>query len=169
MRMSKYLGRTLGIVGLLTPVFGSGAAYAATATGTLGVTINITSGCVVDAGPNLLDFGAALATITAPIAASTTFDVTCDNTTAYTVALNGGVSADITAREMRQGGNSVSYQLYTDAARSTVFGDGTNGSTVAGTGSGSAQAITVYGTVPPQAGLTPGIYNDTVTITVTYP
>lgn len=168
MSLSKVLGGALAVVSLVTPIVGSGSAIAATATGTLGVTINITSGCVVDAGPNTLDFGSTGAVIGANVDVQTTFNVTCDNTTTYTVALNGGVSGSITAREMRNGANAVSYQLYTNTARTTVFGDGTNGITVAGTGTGLAQAITVYGRVAPQTAPATGVYNDTVTITVTY-
>ena len=48
-------------------------------------------------------------------------------------------------------------------------GDTTSGSTVAGEGTGAAQALTVYGKVDAQAS-TPaaGTYTDTITVTVTY-
>ena len=40
--------------------------------------------------------------------------------------------------------------------------------TVTGTGNGTAQAITVYGRVPPQTTPPAATYNDTVNVTVTY-
>lgn len=40
--------------------------------------------------------------------------------------------------------------------------------TLAGTGNGNVQNLTVYGRVPPQATPAAGVYTDTVAITVTY-
>ena len=70
---------------------------------------------------------------------------------------------------MKSGANTLGYQLYLDSGRTTVFGDGTaSSSTKSGTGSGSAQSISVYGRVPTLAGVVPGSYTDTVTVTITY-
>ena len=67
------------------------------------------------------------------------------------------------------GANSVTYGLYKDAARSTGWGSSiVSGETVSGTGTGSAQALTVYGRVPPQSTPPPGTYSDVVVVTVTY-
>ena len=51
---------------------------------------------------------------------------------------------------MTSGGNLLSYNIYTDAARANVWGDGTGGTvTIASsTGTGAAQNVTVYGRVP---------------------
>ena len=60
-------------------------------------------------------------------------------------------------------------RLYTTALRTTVWGDGTASTgTTAGTGSGLAQSLTVYGRLPSLTGAVPGVYTDTVTITITY-
>jgi spore coat protein U-like protein len=69
----------------------------------------------------------------------------------------------------------LQYNLYTNAAMSTLFGDGTTGSTAPGTGNGmaaaSAVAVVVYGKLP-DAGTNPdkpaGTYTDVVNVTVTY-
>ncbi|MGN8543862.1 spore coat protein U domain-containing protein [Bradyrhizobium sp. 13971] len=45
---------------------------------------------------------------------------------------------------------------------------GTPGSTVPGTGTGLAQNLAVYGRVLPQGTPSPGVYSDTVVVTVTY-
>ncbi len=63
----------------------------------------------------------------------------------------------------------VHYQLYTNSGHSTVWGDGTSGtSTSGGTGAGSNQNYTVYGLVSAQTTPAPNLYSDTVTVTVSY-
>ena len=97
----------------------------------------------------------------------------CTNTTPYAVALdagtNAGGAANFGSRAMKSGSNVLGYQLYANAGRSTVWGDGSGGSgTVAGTGTGSSQSLTVYGRLPSLTGVVPGSYSDTVTITISY-
>lgn len=67
---------------------------------------------------------------------------------------------------MMSGANLLNYALYTDSARTTNFG-GAN--TISGTGSGSAQASSVYGRVASgQTTVPSGSYADSVTISLTY-
>lgn len=63
---------------------------------------------------------------------------------------------------------TIGYALYRDSGRTQNWGETVGTDTVAGTGDGNVQAITVYGRVPAQA--TPGVgtYTDSVTVTVTY-
>ncbi len=67
------------------------------------------------------------------------------------------------------GASTVGYQLYQDSAHSQVWGSttGAGANVYAGTGSGSAQSVSVYGLVP-SANSTPGSYSDTITATVSY-
>lgn len=104
------------------------------------------------------------------LTASGSISARCTNGDAFQIALNGGVSGSVTARTMqRAGGGSVSYQLYRDSAFTQPWGDGTGGTTMAtGTGSGFAQAITIYGRVPAQATPAPGNYSDTITATISF-
>ncbi len=66
------------------------------------------------------------------------------------------------------GGATIGYTLYRDAARTQLWGTTTGADTFAGTGAGVAQSVTVYGRVPAQATPAPGVYADTVNVTVTY-
>jgi spore coat protein U-like protein len=76
---------------------------------------------------------------------------------------------------MKSGANPLGYNLYTSAALTSVWGDGT-GSTVTVSGSlplttGSrVQTVTVnvYGNVPALQDAKVGAYNDNVTMTLTY-
>lgn len=96
--------------------------------------------------------------------------ITCTPGTPYTVSLNNGATGSApAARKMSKGAETVTYGLYKDNARSQVWGDAsTPGSTVAGTGNGAVQNLTVYGRVPAQTTPSAGVYTDTVVVTVTY-
>ncbi|WP_323123093.1 Csu type fimbrial protein [Burkholderia alba] len=105
------------------------------------------------------------------LTATGTINAQCTNGDAFEIALNGGGSGSVAARTMLRsgGGGSVNYQLYQDAAHSIAWGDGTSGTSMAtGTGSGTSQALTVYGLVPVQATPAPGSYSDTITATISF-
>lgn len=94
--------------------------------------------------------------------------VTCTSGLPYTVSLNGGISgAAPTQRKMVKGSESILYGLYKNVARTQPFGNGA-GETVSGTGDGTAQPFPIYGRVGVQPTPTPGVYKDTVIVTVTY-
>jgi spore coat protein U-like protein len=165
-----YLGRIL--IALFT-VFFAQFTWAGTATGTLSVTATVTDTCTVGTGSNLLNFGAYTGALNN---ANGSFQVTCTDEDSYTTALNIGVGtgASFTNRVMTQPtapAGTLNYNIYTTAARNTVWGDGTaSTATVVGTGTGLLQTVTVYGQIPAgqAATVTPGNYSDTVTITVTF-
>ena len=148
-------------------------AHAATATANLGVTATVISSCIVSGGT--INFGSAIDPTIAsvPLDASTSLTVQCTSTTPYSVALNAGVnaggSANFSARKIKNGLQTLGYQLYADTLHTVVWGDGTSLSAVTpGLGNGSNQSLTVYGRLPSLAGAVPGTYTDTVTVTVTY-
>ncbi|MNN34168.1 Spore Coat Protein U domain protein [compost metagenome] len=107
------------------------------------------------------------------MSANGNISVTCSAGTAYALALNNGTGAGATptSRKMtRDGGTeTLTYGLYVDATHNIAWGDGTGGSTtMMSTGTGVTNQATVYGMVPPQAGAAPGLYRDTIIVTITY-
>lgn len=79
------------------------------------------------------------------------------------------------ARKMLSGANALSYNLYTDAGRSTVWGDGTGGSAVVSYSlllpllGNSSRTDWVYGRIPArQVDVRPGNYSDSIVVTVDY-
>jgi spore coat protein U-like protein len=143
-------------------------AGAGTVTDTFDVTLTIQAGCEVSA-PNDLNFGTATFLDTA-LTTTVAFTIRCTSGTIGTISLNGGIgsSGTVATRTMESGANSVSYSLYTSNAYSTIWVDGTSGtSTYPHSGTGSTTTLTIYGRVPSQSPL-PGTYSDTITITVTY-
>ncbi len=67
------------------------------------------------------------------------------------------------------GTHELSYNLYTDATHTMIWGDGTGGSTtVSGTADQSGTEHTIYGRVPWQPQAVPGSYSDSIVITISY-
>jgi spore coat protein U-like protein len=153
---------------LLAAALASGSqAQAATATGSFGVQVILQATCIVTSPTStLLDFGTQTL-LNANVDASTAIGVQCSSGTTYDVSLDNGLNA---SRRMKLGTNFVTYQLYKDAARTTVWPTAAVTPPYPYTGTGAAQSITVYGRIPiqttPPASAT--AYVDTVGITVTY-
>lgn len=157
---------------VLCSVLATSGAFAATASTTFQVTATVLSSCNVTG--TLLNFGSSIDPIASavPLDSNSALTVQCSNTTPYTVALNAGTNAGgasaFSARAIKNGSHTLGYQLYTDAARTSVWGDGTSSNTVGGTGSGGNQSLSIYGRLPSLVGAVPGSYTDTVTVTITY-
>ena len=159
--MKKYLAKLL-LAGVAASVMGA-AAHAATATSQFNAQIQIQADCVVNS-PNVLDFG-TVGLLNSNVDTSMNFTVQCTNGVNYTIAMDDGANNSGSINRMKNGTEFVQYEIYQDAARSTVW-DAT--STKTGVGNGDPQTHTVYGRVPPQTTPSAGTYVDTVTITVSY-
>ncbi|OIQ87704.1 spore coat protein U domain protein [mine drainage metagenome] len=166
----------LGVLALALAACAAVPAVAGTAT--FGVSATIAKECTVSAAN--LDFGAYTPGAGAD-AASSQISVNCTSGMPFTVALGAGTTsgATISNREMvgsTKATDLLNYQLYTDSAHTTVWGDGTGGtSTSAQTGQGmaaaQAQAMTVYGQIPDTTAnqdAATDTYSDTITVSVSY-
>lgn len=105
--------------------------------------------------------------------AITTVNVRCTGGTPIVVSLNKGTTtgASIAQRKLVSGANTLNYNLYTNSARSTVWGETASVDTRSGTGSGLGTDVTftVFGRIPSgQVNAVPGNYSDLITVTVTY-
>ena len=169
MTMTGIGGRTAGIILIAAASLASVPASAATTTTNLAVSATVTANCTVSS--SALAFG-NVNPLGGNVDAAGGITVTCTNGTGWSAAagLGSGSGASFAARRMSQGANLLDYNLYTDAARSNVWGDGTGSTTVfSDTGTGLAQPVVVYGRVPSgQPTVLPGGYSDSVLVTVTY-
>jgi spore coat protein U-like protein len=122
-------------------------------------------GCGISASN--LNFGNYTGTV---LNATTTLQVGCTSGTAYNVGLNAGTAtgATVTTRAMQNGTALLNYALYSNSGRTTNWGNTVGTDTVAGTGTGVAQPLTVYGQIAAGLHPTPGTYTDTITAAVTY-
>lgn len=166
---------TLKLLGAVCVSMVAGGAFAATSTTTFEVTATVADSCSVTA--TSLAFGSITPVDNANIDATSTVSVTCSNGTAYEIRLDDGVhSSDLTVatRRMSDGGllsaeDFLSYQLYSDAGRSVIWGETTLVNVVTATGNGSLQGNTVYGRIPlGQQSAPTGLYSDTINVTVSF-
>jgi len=140
-------------------------ALAGTATGTVQVSLNVSSACSVTAQP--LDFGTTNS-FAAHIDTSPATTVKCTPTAPYTVFVSYGANAGATTQRKLLSTTSsatVNYDIYSDSSRTAAWSP-TAGKT--GVGDGTEQAMTLYGRVPVQTAVAAGDYKDTVTVTVNY-
>jgi len=135
---------------------------------TFNVTTSVGEACSVTATD--LGFGAYDPLSATNTDAATTLDVTCTLTTTYDVGMDAGTGtgATTTVRVMEFGANTLNYALYQETGRTTIWGENVGVDTVSGTGTGSAQTLTVYGRIPALQSVTPGAYSDLITVTVTF-
>ena len=141
---------------------------AQTSTATFTVTATVLPACTVVGGVPLA-FGVVTPGVQRD--GSVTVSATCTLGTPYTLALDAGTGsgATVASRRMTSGSDTLTYSLYQDAARTTLWGDGTAGTSVrSSTGTGLSQTFTVYGRVPSSATAPVGSYTDTITVTATY-
>ena len=171
--MFKAVKRTLRSAAMASVVIAACAAQpalATNATGDLDVSATVTANCNVSTVA--VAFGNVDVTNGQDVPGTGSFSVTCTNGTGWTASADSGAGtgASLAVRKMSSGSNLLNYALFTDSQRTALWGDGATGSsTFGGTGSGVAQANTIYGLVPGgQTGVPAGSYADTVVVTVTY-
>jgi spore coat protein U-like protein len=159
-----------GALIVLCALIGSNAFAQSTQSTTFVVQTTVASACVILAVP--LTFGPYVG---AQVDSTSTVTVTCTSGSAARVLLDEGANhgsgstAATPVRQMSDGlptAHYLSYQLYSDNAGGTVW-DNVTGKTL--TGSGLAQALTVYGRLPGgQLSAPVGVYTDTITATVSF-
>ncbi len=136
------------------------------ATASFQVMAVIQANCTLSSTP--LAFGTYTGALTN---ATSTLTINCTRNTAYNVGLSAGMAtgATVTTRKMSGPGSALlAYKLFRDAGHTQNWGNTVGTNTQPGTGTGSAQPLTVYGQIPPAQVTAPGSYADTITATVTY-
>jgi spore coat protein U-like protein len=115
-----------------------------------------------------------------PTDSSGTISVACSGTAgesvSYRVSLGAGVSGSVAARRMSSPTSpfALAYNLHTDAARTVVWGDGSgssvmlNGTLTLPVSGSSSVSATVYGRMPARQNVFPGVYADSITVTVNF-
>lgn len=148
---------------------------AGTATSSLSVTATVTANCTISTAPVAFgNYDPVVANATSALNGTGTITVTCTSGDATNITLGQGADADSGStdaaplRRMKDAGTDVlSYALYQDSARTTVWGN-TLATGVNETGTGVAQNVTVYGAVAAGQNVPAGSYSDTVVATVTF-
>ena len=91
----------------------------------------------------------------------------------YDIQLSTGNSGNYSTRTMADGGHTLNYNIYTNGARSTIWGDGSSGTSIVSDSYllnliSATRQYTAYGRIP--AGQNPyaGTYQDTIIATVIF-
>lgn len=118
-----------------------------------------------------LDFGGYDTRFASPVDSTASVRVSCLQGTPYQIRIDaGGNSAGrFLPRKMKLTGGAykLRYNLYRDSARTEIWGDGTGKTyVVTGTATRFQQTRIVYGRIPGSQNVAPGMYNDSVTITI---
>lgn len=137
--------------------------------------IGLCQGCTMNVTP--IGFGNYDVFPSAPLDAVGTITVSCSgNVRRATVTLSvSSTSGTFDPRRMRRsaGIDRLDYNVYTDVARTTIFGDGTGATSLIrprrppGPRVPWSANITMYGRIPPGQNVSVGAYSDILTATVT--
>ena len=87
------------------------------------------------------------------------------------ISLSDGSSSTFSPRTLRKGSEVLQYNLYRNAARTTIWGDGTGGTSVytsANPANNSNVNVTIYGRIPAQQDVSAGSYTDTVSAVINF-
>jgi len=165
--MKRRIAGVLLVVGMLS--WAGLYAQSQTAQTTFLVTARVQAVCEVTS--NDLNFGTYNPKASSPHQVSSLVRATCTPGATYQVGLDAGTSsgATINQRKMVSGSNTLNYQLYSDSARSVIWGNTQNTDTVTPpAGTGLPQDLPVYGSIPPAQPAAVGDYSDTITVRVYY-
>jgi spore coat protein U-like protein len=166
--------KRVGMMGVLLLML-SGGAQAANCT--LGLT-DIDFGAVSQLNPDPVDVQGSLS-VQCQAEAGDLQGLPLTATVDYTISMNGGGSGSAVARALSGSGGSLGYNIYVDAGLQMVWGDGSNGTQVAGgqfvftelevlTNTPKSADHISYARIPPGINVPPGMYADTVTVTLTF-
>lgn len=129
-------------------------------------TANVVSTCTVSA--NTMNFGTA-GVLSSNVDTTNTISVNCNSGLPYQIGLDNGLTGSSPIlRRMTNGGESVTYGIYRNSARTQSWGDTVGTNTVGSVGTGLIQNFTAYGRVPVQPTPSAGTFTDTIVVTVTY-
>ncbi len=162
--------------GILALILASGISAVATVAGAgstaarMDVTATVVVNCRLSVPP--LSFGAydpLAANATQPADTSAVVTVTCSRNTTATLSFDFGLHALGVDRGLKGPGvDGLRYQIYRDSARSQVWGKGGDSFQLLSKGISQPELITVFGRIPPQQEVEPGVYSDALTAAVDF-
>ena len=144
--------------------------------GLLAVTLTLVSGfteaavtCTIST--TALAFGAydpVLAHATVPLDSLATVSYRCTGgNAAPAIAISAGTGSGFNPRRLFSGANALTYNLFLDAGRTTVWGDGTNGTSIF-SNTRNSDDVSVFGRVFAGQDAAIGSYSNAVVITINF-
>jgi spore coat protein U domain-containing protein, fimbrial subunit CupE1/2/3/6 len=127
--------------------------------------------CTISSTPLL--FGVYNVFATTPLDSTGSLTFRCGSTDKdIVITLDRGGAPTFNPRRMLNGSEPLTYNLYLDAARTTIWGDGTGG-TQAFTehnpqGNNRDFVVPIYGRIPAGQDVRSGSYTNTITVTIQF-
>ncbi|MCT7951351.1 spore coat U domain-containing protein [Ancylothrix sp. C2] len=124
--------------------------------------------------PSPLNFGFYDVFSTTPLTASSSLQIACTspgNSTvqSVTTSLTRGNAPTFNPRQMRNNANeSLNYNIFTDASRTIIWGDGTNGTTTIVRNNVLTVTLPIQGAIPAGQNVRAGTYTDIINITINF-
>ncbi len=145
-------------------------ALAQTASTNLSVTATVAKNCsITTAAVAFGSYDPIVANATTPLDGTGSVVVTCTKGAGTRIDLGLGANASGSTRRMLGGTDNLTYELYSDTGRTTVWGSGAGaGLTIATAPSKAARTFTVYGRVPAGQDVGAASYADTVVATINF-
>ncbi len=84
------------------------------------------------------------------------------------IQLSPGSSGSYASRTMQSGPAHLAYNLYANAGRTQVWGDGSGGTATRRAGPGNRQSLPIFGRIPPLQDAASGSYSDTLIVTILF-
>jgi len=170
-RMVNRNHRLLSLVALvfLAVLTQSSIAQAGSTTTNLNVSATVTNNCSISTAD--LAFGTydPIATnASSPKDSTGTVTITCTTGAVTNVALDTGANNSGTTRRMKAGSNYLTYEIYQDSGRTTVWGSGTSKLDTGTAPNFNARSFTAYGRITAGQDVPSGSYTDTVVATVNF-
>lgn len=134
--------------------------------------ICIACSCAVDADP--LTFGAFAPLDNTALDGASAVHVSCTGIGALdsmTIRMNAGLNGTFAARKMKAGANTLDYNIFSDAGRTQIWGNGAGGYNAVSVPNllglvAWSSNTPVYARIPAAPATRPGAYQDTVVVTV---
>ncbi len=167
------MNRLIRLAVPLIVLLAAGPSFAGSATSNFSVTASVANNCTISTAA--ISFGAydpLVANASAPLDSTGSVTITCTKGATTTIGLNtgaNGANASGTTRAMKSGSDYLSYEIYQDTGRTTVWGNSGGGLfTPAAAPDKNPRTFTTYGRVPSAQDVPTGSYTDTVTATVNF-
>lgn len=166
MKRSAHVALALGglALGLAAP------ALAQTATANLSASATVAKNCSITT--TVVAFGSydpVVANATTALDGTGSVVVTCTKGAGTRIDLGLGANATGSTRRMAGGTDRLTYELYQNAGRTTVWGSGTAaGQTIAAAPSKAPRTFNVYGRVAAGQDVAAASYSDTVVATINF-
>jgi spore coat protein U-like protein len=107
----------------------------------------------------------------APLDSTGSVTYACTGVASVSIELGKGSASSFLPRRMIGPSGPLTYNLYTNAAHTVIWGDGTAGTSAYSLPSppdGSGVTVTIYGEISARQNIHEGFYADTITVTMNF-